>query len=194
MVDRRTVTYSSLQRVEARIGVLLAGTLAAIGLALDRSASVIDVAMALGYLRPLYLLLRAFKPLDYRVAPGTESVEESWPYYPKATTKAVFQSIGMSLESLQQGIVDKSNLTSRAINALFRFSAVMIVLRVAESLINTYQPMPRWLQPLIVPRANVMLLVAPSASAVPARIAAPVKPVQIVAPKHATTPRPAVTP
>ncbi len=131
------------------MGVLLAGTLAALGLAIGKGESVLDLVVALGYLWPLKLLLNAFAPLDYTVAPDATVLETSWPYYPRATTKAVFGAIGISLAALQRGIIEKSVLSHRAIKVLFLWSIILVAVRVAEAFVISYGIAPGIIVPLI---------------------------------------------
>lgn len=149
LVQRRSDGYSSLQRVESKTAALIAGTLVAIGLVLTRGGSILDSLLAIGFLRPLWLLFQAFHPVTYSGVPDGTELKAKWPIFPKTTMAVIFDAMIRAVDIQASSTEAKAMHLKGALQWLFWWSAFVIVVRTAETAMITYGAYPAFVAPLI---------------------------------------------
>lgn len=170
LTDRREVTYSALQRIEARTNPLIAGGLAGIVIAFDRNGSILDLVVAAGYLRPVYLLLKAYLPQESFAVPAGAPLLELWPWYPSKLTEIAATDLADSLDGkngLASIIRTRSAIIAGAIHWLFRWTVVVLVVRALEAILLAYAPLPVATRVALMPRNEVLASPIPTPSASP---------------------------
>lgn len=81
--DRRDAERERLERIESKIAPIIAGSIAALGLFIDKASSWPDFLVGALLLVPIALLLRAFRTTDYLDFPNLDNLVETYQWYPK---------------------------------------------------------------------------------------------------------------
>lgn len=141
---RQDTSYGSISRIESKTATFVAGTIAIIGLSLNRQASIFDLLFALGFFVPLRKFVLALAPMDYLIAPDVETLSKSWRYYPKASIEATFDAMGVAVRLLSENVAKKSALLVSGMRDLFRWSFVIVIVHLVEAIVpivhHTVQP------------------------------------------------------
>lgn len=131
--ERARISYGSLARVETKVSTLFAGTIAVLGFVLSKDSTPVEVLVLLVYLWPLWLLLQALGVREYSIVPDAETLATAWPYYPKKSITAIFDATKVAVEELSENVGIKAKLFRSATYWLFSLTALIIVLRLAET-------------------------------------------------------------
>jgi phage shock protein PspC (stress-responsive transcriptional regulator) len=172
LADLRTIAYSSLQRVEARINPLLGGTLAAIALSFDRNGTVLDLLVVLLYFIPLHALVSAYLPRQIVQVPDAQNFVRQWELTPRRVTRTVAYALADALHDEETGlsalVQRKAARVKWAIWWLYGVTALVIFMRLAESYIYASIPLPPSVKALIAPRVTFTAVPsAPQRTAIP---------------------------
>jgi hypothetical protein len=130
---RRDSERQRLDRIESKIAPIIAGTIAALGLFVDKATSITDYFVGSLLLIPLALLLNAFKTYGYIDTPNLDELVRTYERWPLTYVRSVV--IGTADAVTQNGsIIDrKARDLNRAMAVLFAVVIVVIAARTFEA-------------------------------------------------------------
>lgn len=130
---RRDSERQRLDRIESKIAPIIAGTIAALGLFVDKAASTVDYFVGSLLLIPLALLLNAFKTYDYVDTPNLDELVRTYERWPLTYVRSVV--IGTADAVTRNGsVIDrKARDLNRTMAVLFTVVIVVIAARAFEA-------------------------------------------------------------
>ena len=82
---------------------------------------------------PLWKLFRAFEPANYIVVPEGKYFGEQWAWRPKGAKYSLYLELTKAVDLLSDSVEKKAALAKTAMRALFVWTAVVVAVRVLES-------------------------------------------------------------
>jgi hypothetical protein len=129
---RRDNERDRLDRIEGKMAPIIAGTIAAFALFLDKASSWLDIAGAALYLLPLWQLFVAFRTYDYIDVPNLDNLRETWQRWPQTFLKAAFEGTVDAVDRNGPIIDDKARRLNGAMQYVFWVTIIVLGLRIAE--------------------------------------------------------------
>jgi hypothetical protein len=107
LMRKREDERDRLDRLESKIAVVVAGTIAALGFSIEKAGSPLDGIAAALFVVPLAVLLCALLPVTYAEAPSAADMCEKFPRYPLQSMKAACHAIANGLEENEPKLRNK---------------------------------------------------------------------------------------
>jgi hypothetical protein len=130
---RRDSERDRLDRIESKIAPIIAGTIAAFALFLDKPSSWLDIAAAALYLVPLWQLFVAFRTYEYIDVPNLDNLKQTWQRWPQTFLKAAFEGTVDAVNRNAPVIDKKARQLNGAMVYVFGVTVVVLGLRIAEA-------------------------------------------------------------
>lgn len=130
---RRDNERNRLDRIESKIAPIIAGTIAAFALFLDRPNSWPDILAAALYLVPLWQLFVAFRTYEYVDVPNLNNLKETWQRWPQTFLKAAFEGTVDAVNRNAPIIDKKARQLNGAMVYVFSVTVVVLALRIVEA-------------------------------------------------------------
>lgn len=130
---KRDAERARLERIEAKTAPVLAGTIAALGLFIDKAATLADLVSACLFLIPLFVLLDVFYTYEYQDGPDTNIMRETLYYYPKTFVKATYEAFTKHVSDNMPIIDKKARTLSMAMRFLFWITVIVLAIRLLEA-------------------------------------------------------------
>jgi hypothetical protein len=135
MLRRRDNERDRLDRIEAKVAPIIAGTIAALGLFIDKASSLVDVAVGALYLIPLFMLFRIFRTFWYLDVPDPAIFAQTWQRWPQTFLKSVFEGTSLAIASNSDTIDTKARQLNGAMIWVYSITVLVIGVRLGEVLI-----------------------------------------------------------
>ncbi len=132
--DRRETERNRLERIESKIAPIIAATLAALGLFVDKAASPLDLAIAAFLLVPLAMLLLAFRTTDYQDVPNLDVLVQTYAWYPKTYIRSLVLGAAEAISKNTPIIDRKARDLNRAMAVLYVTVVVILIWRAGEAI------------------------------------------------------------
>jgi hypothetical protein len=129
---RRDNERNRLDRIEAKVAPIIAGTIAAFALFLDKANSWLDIGAATLYLIPLWQLFVAFRTYDYVDVPNLDNLKETWQRWPQTFLKAAFEGTVDAVSQNASMIDKKARQLNGAMNLVIAVTVIVLGLRIVE--------------------------------------------------------------
>jgi hypothetical protein len=129
----RDTERERLTQIESKVAPIIAGTLAALGLFIDKAASGYDYIAGSLLLVPLGTLFAAFLTFDYDDVPNLDELGRTYEFYPKTFTKSVVLAAAEVVAKNAPRIDAKAKLLNRAMAVLFGSIVIVLAVRVGEA-------------------------------------------------------------
>ena len=129
---RRDNERNRLDRIEGKIAPIIAGTIAAFALFLDKANGWLDIAAAALYLLPLWQLFVAFRTYEYIDVPNLDNLKETWQRWPQTFLKAAFEGTVDAVNRNAPTIDDKARQLNGAMKYVFWVTVIVLGLRIIE--------------------------------------------------------------
>lgn len=130
---RRDNESDRLDRIDSKIAPIIAGTIAALALFVDKASSLLDIAAAALYLIPLALLFFAFKTDTFIDVPDLGVLKESWQPFPKTFIRVAFEGTVEAVAKNAPKLDAKANRLNAAMACVMVVTIIILTLRFAES-------------------------------------------------------------
>lgn len=124
--DRRNAERDRLDRIESKIAPVIAGTLAALGLFVDKAAGPADLGFAALLLIPLAMLLFAFRSTNYKDIANLDVLVETYGRFPKTYIRSTVLGAADAIAKNAVIIDRKASDLNRAMLVLY--STVVLIL------------------------------------------------------------------
>ncbi len=121
-----------LERIEGKVAPIIAGTIAALGLFLDKASGWLDVAVGALYLVPLWILLRTFQTYVYIDVPSLDQLALTWQRWPKTFLKATVAGAADALARNRPAIDKKARDLNLAMNLVYVVTVIVLCVRLLE--------------------------------------------------------------
>lgn len=131
--DRRDAERNRLERIESKIAPIIAGTLAALGLFVDKAGGPLDLGVAAFLLVPLAMLLLAFRTTDYKDIPNLDVLVETYAWYPKTYIRSAVLGAADAIAKNTPIIDRKARDLNRAMAILYGTVVVILIWRAGEA-------------------------------------------------------------
>jgi hypothetical protein len=135
MLRRRDNERDRLDRIEAKVAPVIGGTIAALGLFIDKASSWLDIAVGALYLIPLFMLFRIFRTFWYLDVPDPAIFVQSWQRWPQTFLKSVFEGTSLAIASNSGTIDAKARQLNGAMIWVYSVTVVVIAVRLSEVLL-----------------------------------------------------------
>jgi len=132
--DRRDAERNRLERIESKIAPIIAGTLAALGLFVDKAGGPLDLGVAALLLVPLAMLLSAFRTTDYKDIPNLDVLVETYAWYPKTYIRSLVLGAAEAVAKNSPIIDRKARSLNRAMAILYGTVVVIFIWRAGEAI------------------------------------------------------------
>jgi hypothetical protein len=132
MLRRRDNERDRLDRIESKIAPIIGGTIAALGLFIDKASSTIDLVTGSLYLIPLFMLLRTFETYEYIDVPDPDVFVQSWQRWPQTFLKSVFEGTADAISRNGPTIDAKARNLNTAMRWVYGVTVIVIGVRLLE--------------------------------------------------------------
>ncbi len=130
---RRDSERARLDRIESKIAPIIAGTLAGLGLFVDKAASSFDYVLGALLLVPLAMLLLAFKTYEYIDTPSLDELVRTYERWPVTYVRSVVIGTADAVGKNSSVIDRKARDLNRTMAVLFIAIILVIAARAYEA-------------------------------------------------------------
>lgn len=164
---RREAERARLDGIENKIAPIIAGTIAAFALVIDKSSSWLDLLTGGLYLIPLYQLFSAFKTYEYIDTPNLENLKETWQRWPQTFLKATFLGTVDAVNKNSPTIDRKARQLNTAMKSVYIITALVLLTRIGEA---AWKDFPNVRQSITSGLTSIRSTAAPASPTANARV------------------------
>lgn len=138
LLKTREDERESLERLESKAAVVLAGTVAALGFSVEKSSSQVETLASALFLAPLTVLLWALLPLRYGQAPSAKEFCKTFPAHPSEALKTACEAIANLQDTNAPNLRKKASRLRWGTFLLIAVATIVVAVRCAETFyVNT---------------------------------------------------------
>jgi hypothetical protein len=132
-LQRKDNERERLDGIEGKIAPIIAGTIAAFALFVDKADSWLDLFAAAFYLVPLYQLFVAFRTYEYIDVPNLNELDETWQQWPQTFLRAAFKGTVNAVNRNAPMIDAKARRLNYAMTSVLWVTILVLGLRVVDA-------------------------------------------------------------
>ena len=136
---RRDSERERLDRIEGKIAPIIAGTIAGLGLFVDKAASAFDYLAGALLLVPLAMLFLAFRTYEYIDTPSLDELVRTYERWPRTYMRSVVVGTAEAVSKNGPVIDRKARELNRTMGVLFAVVVIIIASRTFEAMNHEQQ-------------------------------------------------------
>jgi hypothetical protein len=133
LMKTREDERDSLERLESKVAVVLAGTVAVLGFSFEKSATQMETFTSALFLAPLVVLLWALLPLRYGQAPSAKEFCKTFPTYPSQALKTACEAIAKLQDTNAPNLRKKASRLRWGTLLLIAVAIIVVGVRCADT-------------------------------------------------------------